>query len=81
MKRVSSIIAVLLFCSIGGCGSYQPLMTPGVIAREGNCNDPRCEIRPGSLKVQGEGVDNDCEGEIDEAAVAPTERAVAGRYD
>ena len=54
-------------------GSCQPLTTSGCIAEDGDCDDADRRIRPGATEVQ-DGVDNDCDGEIDEAALAPTER-------
>jgi hypothetical protein len=67
-----------------GWGSNSNVMAgcapPGYVDRRGDCKDTDAAIHPGAVEVAGNGVDENCNGQVDEAAsvITQTQKTKAG---
>ena len=45
---------------------YQTYPSSGYVDRAGDCNDNNSSVNPGATEICGDGLDNDCNGQVDE---------------
>src|SRR5258706_4543330 len=46
--------------------SSDPIPPPGYAKFDGDCNDGNSSVHPGAAEICGDGIDNNCDGQIDE---------------